>query len=90
MSSSENDLTEHYISSKTMATGGMLTVKCDQVRLPNGHISQREYVTHPGAVIVVPILPNGDVVLEKQFRYPLHQVLLSCPQVKLMQVKMYY
>jgi ADP-ribose pyrophosphatase len=79
----ENELTEHCIHSKTLASGVMLTVKCDEVRLPNGHISQREYVTHPGAVLVVPILPNGNVVLEKQFRYPLHQVFIELPAGKI-------
>lgn len=77
------DLTEHLISSETFASGGMLTVKRDQVRLPNGHTSQREYVTHPGAVVVVPILPNGNVILERQFRYPLHQVFIELPAGKI-------
>ncbi len=77
------DLTEHCISSEVMASGGMLTVKRDQVRLPNGHTSQREYVTHPGAVAVVPLLANGNVVLEKQFRYPLHQVFIELPAGKI-------
>lgn len=77
------DLAEHCISSKVIATGGMLTVKCDQVRLPNGHSSQREYVTHPGAVLVVPILPDGNIVLEKQFRYPLNQVFIELPAGKI-------
>ncbi len=77
------DLTEHYISSQTIASGGMLTVKRDQVRLPNGNTSQREYVIHPGAVVVVPILPNGNVILEKQFRYPLHQVFIELPAGKI-------
>ena len=77
------DLTEHYISSETIATGGLLTVKCDQVRLPNGNVSQREYVMHPGAVVVVPLLPNGNVVLEKQFRYPLHQIFIELPAGKI-------
>jgi ADP-ribose pyrophosphatase len=77
------DLTEHLISSETIASGGMLTVKRDQVRLPNGNISQREYVTHPGAVVVVPLLPNGNVILEKQFRYPLHQVFIELPAGKI-------
>jgi ADP-ribose pyrophosphatase len=77
------DLTEHCISSQTIASGGMLTVKCDQVRLPNGNISQREYVLHPGAVVIVPILPNGHVVLERQFRYPLHQVFIELPAGKI-------
>jgi len=77
------DLTEHCISSQTIASGGMLTVKCDQVRLPNGNISQREYVMHPGAVVIVPILPNGNVVLERQFRYPLQQVFIELPAGKI-------
>ncbi len=77
------DLTEHCISSETIATGGMLNVKRDQVRLPNGHTSQREYVTHPGAVVVVPILPSGNIILERQFRYPLHQVFVELPAGKI-------
>ena len=77
------ELTEHCIHSDTIADGGMLTVKRDQVRLPNGHESQREYVLHPGAVVVVPLLPNGRVVLEKQFRYPLHQVFVELPAGKI-------
>ncbi len=77
------DLTEHFISSQTVASGGMLTVKCDQVRLPNGNVSQREYVMHPGAVLIVPLLPNGNVVLEKQFRYPLQQVFIELPAGKI-------
>ncbi len=77
------DLSELCISSQTLASGGMLTVKRDQVRLPNGNTSQREYVIHPGAVVVVPILPNGNVVLEKQFRYPLHQVFIELPAGKI-------
>ena len=77
------DLTEHCISSETIASGGMLNVKRDQVRLPNGHSSQREYVVHPGAVVVVPQLPNGNIILEKQFRYPLHQVFIELPAGKI-------
>jgi ADP-ribose pyrophosphatase len=77
------DLTEHCISSDTIADGGMLTVKRDQVRLPNGHESQREYVLHPGAVVIIPLLANGNVVLEKQFRYPLHQVFIELPAGKI-------
>ena len=78
-----NDLTEHLLSSETIAAGGMLTVKRDQVRLPNGNISQREYVEHPGAVVVVPLLANGNVILEKQFRYAHHQVFIELPAGKI-------
>ncbi len=77
------DLTEHLISSETIASGGMLTVKRDQVRLPNGHTSQREYVLHPGAVVVVPVMENGNLLLEKQFRYPLRQVFIELPAGKI-------
>ena len=65
------DLIEHCVSSNTLVEGGILTVKRDQVRLPNGNLSQRDYVVHPGAVVIVAILANGNVVLERQFRYPL-------------------
>lgn len=78
-----DDLTEHCISSETIAAGGMLIVKRDQVRLPTGNLGQREYVMHLGAVVIVPILPNGNVVLEKQFRYPLHQVFIELPAGKI-------
>ena len=77
------DLTEHCITSETIAAGGMLTVKRDQVRLPNGNTSHREYVMHPGAVVIVPILANGNVILEKQFRYALQQVFIELPAGKI-------
>jgi ADP-ribose pyrophosphatase len=83
MQSKNIDLIEHCIRSQTVVTGGMLTVKRDQVRLPNGNTSQREYVIHPGAVVVVPIFPNGNVVLERQFRYPLNRVLIELPAGKI-------
>ncbi|MDZ4141213.1 MAG: NUDIX hydrolase [Methylotenera sp.] len=83
MQVSDKDLIEHCISSQTIVAGDMLTVKCDQVRLPNGNISQRDYVIHPGAVVIVPILPNGNVVLERQFRYPLRQVFIELPAGKI-------
>lgn len=77
------DLTEHCISSEIMAQGDLLRVKRDAVRLPNGNTSHREYVMHPGAVVVVPLLANGNVVLERQFRYPLHQVFIELPAGKI-------
>ena len=76
-------LTEHQVSSETIAAGGMLHVKRDQVRLPNGNLAQREYVLHPGAVVVVPLLANGHVILERQFRYPLQRVFIELPAGKI-------
>jgi ADP-ribose pyrophosphatase len=81
--STEHHLFEHMVSSETIASGGMLNVKRDQVRLYNGNTSQREYVIHPGAVVVVPMLSNGNVILERQFRYPLHQVFIELPAGKI-------
>ena len=77
------DLTEYFVSSEVLAQGNLLTVNCDQVRLSNGHIAEREYVIHPGAVIIVPILGNGNVILERQFRYPLSQVFIELPAGKI-------
>lgn len=74
---------EQCVSSDTLAEGGMLTVKHDKVQLSNGQQSYREYVIHPGAVVVVPILPNGYVVLERQFRYPLRQIFIELPAGKI-------
>lgn len=79
----EHHLVEYMVSSQTIVSGGMLTVKRDQVRLPNGNTSQREYVIHPGAVVVVPMLPNGNVILEKQFRYALNKVFIELPAGKI-------
>ncbi|SNR96352.1 ADP-ribose pyrophosphatase [Methylobacillus rhizosphaerae] len=79
----DQDLAELTLSSETIAEGGMLLVKRDQVRVPSGAISQREYVIHPGAVLVIPILDNGKLLLERQFRYPLSQVFIELPAGKI-------
>lgn len=77
------NLIEICLSSEVIAQGGMLIVKRDQVRLPSGANSQREYVMHPGAVLVVPVLDNGNILLERQFRYPLNQVFIELPAGKI-------
>lgn len=77
------DLTEQCIDSEILAQGNLLTVLRDTVQLPNGNISAREYVQHPGAVVIVALLPNGNVVLERQFRYPLRQVFIELPAGKI-------
>ena len=76
-------LIETCIASEIIASGGMLTVRRDKVLLPNGHQTEREYVEHPGAVVVVALLANGNVVLEKQFRYPLNDVFIELPAGKI-------
>lgn len=77
------DLTENCIQSDILAQGKLLTVRNDTVALPNGHLSFREYVQHPGAVLVVPLLADGRLLLERQFRYALGQVFIELPAGKL-------
>jgi ADP-ribose pyrophosphatase len=79
----DKHLIETTISSEILAQGKMLTVRYDQARLPNGTVSGREYVTHPGAVVVVALTVDGGVVLERQFRYPLKQVFIELPAGKI-------
>ena len=66
-----------------MFDGTLLHVRRDRVRLPNGATATREYVVHPGAVLVVPILDDGRLVLERQFRYPVGRVMLEFPAGKI-------
>jgi len=61
----------------------MLLVKRDQVLLPSGGTSQREYIIHPGAVVIVAVLNSGHLVLERQFRYPLNRVFTELPAGKI-------
>ena len=79
----DQHLTETMVSSAVLAQGKMLTVRYDEARLPNGTISGREYVMHPGAVAVVALTAEGGVVLERQFRYPLRQVFIELPAGKI-------
>ncbi|MDP2028379.1 MAG: NUDIX hydrolase, partial [Thiobacillus sp.] len=58
-------------------------VKRDRVRLPNGNESTREYLIHPGAVVIIPVFENGDVLLERQHRYPLHRDFIEFPAGKI-------
>ncbi|AKR42866.1 NUDIX domain-containing protein [Methylophilus sp. TWE2] len=82
-SNDDQHLVETTVSSEIMAQGKMLTVRYDEARLPNGVISGREYVTHPGAVVVIALTQTGGVVLERQFRYPLKQVFIELPAGKI-------
>jgi ADP-ribose pyrophosphatase len=76
-------LKETLVSSEELFKGKFLHAKRDTVRLPDGKHATREYVVHPGAVVVVPLLDDGQVVLERQFRYPIGQVMIELPAGKL-------
>ena len=76
-------LTELAIDSKDILTDGFLHAKRDTVRLPDGNRSTREYIVHPGAVMIVAQLDNGQLVLERQYRYPMQAVMIEFPAGKL-------
>ena len=76
-------LRETRVESQQVYKGHFLDVRRDVVRLPNGHNTQREYIVHPGAVMVVPILDDGRLVVERQYRYPVQAVMIEFPAGKL-------
>ena len=79
----EKKLREVQVESENIFDGVILNVKRDQVRLPNGHKSVREVIRHVGAVCVVPVTEDGRVVVERQYRYPIDQVITEIPAGKL-------
>ena len=76
-------LREVQVSSEAVYEGHFLKVRRDVVRLPDGKQSAREYIVHPGAVMIIPILDNGRLLLERQYRYPLGRVILEFPAGKI-------
>jgi ADP-ribose pyrophosphatase len=76
-------LIETPVGSEELLRGNFLHVLRDTVRLPDGHHATREYVIHPGAVMIVAQLDDGRVVLERQYRYPVKSVMLEFPAGKL-------
>jgi ADP-ribose pyrophosphatase len=76
-------LIESEISSESKFKGVLLEVRADRVCLPNGNESIREYIQHPGAVVILAFLPNGNLLFERQFRYPLRRVFLELPAGKI-------
>ena len=76
-------LREVRTGSEEIFDGVILHVQRDTVRLPNGSETIREVIRHIGAVCVIPVLDNGDVIMERQYRYPLDRVILEIPAGKL-------
>lgn len=77
------DLTEKQLDSQVMYNGNFIEVLKDAVLLPDGSTSTREYITHPGAVAMLALLDNGKLVMERQFRYPLHREFIELPAGKI-------
>ncbi len=76
-------LTESFIEGSQTYDGHFLKIHCDKVKLPDGKTAYREYIKHPGAVVILPLFPDGTVLLERQFRYPLHKAIIEFPAGKL-------
>lgn len=87
MSSDDRHLIEVPQGSQELFKGHFLHAFRDTVRLPDGRSAVREYVKHPGAVMIIPLLPQPDgsvrVVIERQYRYPVQQVMIEFPAGKL-------
>lgn len=82
MTDKPSDFTETQLSSKTVYRGRLLELREDEVRLPDGRSARREYVRHPGAVAMLPLLDAQTVVLVRQFRYPLGRHFYEIPAGK--------
>ena len=76
-------LREDTVSSEQVYRGHFLDLRRDVVRLPDAALATREYIVHPGAVMVVPLLEDGRLVMERQWRYPLAHATLEFPAGKL-------
>jgi len=76
-------LAEQTLDARRAWQGSFLHVYQDRVRCPDGHEATREYLRHPGAVMMVPLLDDGAVVIERQYRYPLRRSFIELPAGKI-------
>lgn len=83
MLTADAQLRETPLARTELLHGHFLHVVRDSVRLPSGHETTREYVLHPGAVMVIGLLDDGRVVMERQFRHPMQAVMIEFPAGKL-------
>lgn len=79
----DTDLRERLISREDAFTGNLLKVKKDKILLPNNHESYREYIVHNGACAIVCVNDKDEVLLERQYRYPMGKVVIEIPAGKL-------
>lgn len=79
----DDPLAEQTLDSRIAFEGVFLRLFVDHVRTADGHESTREYVRHPGAVMMIPLLDDGQVILERQYRYPLGRSLIEFPAGKI-------
>jgi ADP-ribose pyrophosphatase len=79
----DKHLVETRIDGELVYDGHFLKIQRDTIALPDGQQTKREFVLHPGAVVILPLLDDGTVLMERQFRYPLHQVFIEFPAGKI-------
>ena len=79
----KGDFTEIRVDGRLAYDGMLLKLHEDTVRLPDGKLSRREWVRHPGAVVMIPLLDEKTVILERQYRYPLQRHFLELPAGKM-------
>ncbi|HAT33578.1 MAG TPA: ADP-ribose pyrophosphatase [Janthinobacterium sp.] len=79
----DTHLRESKVDGELVYEGGFLTVQSDRVTLPDGKVTRREYIRHPGAVVILALFDDGRVLLERQFRYPLDRVFIEFPAGKI-------
>lgn len=82
MAANDAHLEETRQSGARVYQGALLDVRRDTVTLPDGGTAIREYIVHPGAVLIVPVLADGMLVVERQHRYPLNRVFVEFPAGK--------
>ncbi|WP_240596837.1 NUDIX domain-containing protein [Rhodohalobacter barkolensis] len=81
--SDESKLFEETITSSHVFDGTLLQVYVDEVKLPDGSTSTRDWIKHPGASAVVPVFEDGTIMLLKQFRYPAQKLFIEVPAGKI-------
>ncbi len=77
------DLKETRLDSRLAYDGGFIKVYKDSARMPDGSVSTREYIAHPGAVAVLALLDNGNLIMERQFRYAAQREFVEIPAGKI-------
>lgn len=75
-------LEEKTIHSELIYQGRLLKIMRDQVELPDGGISHREYILHPGAAVILPVLDTGEILMVEQYRHALKRTFLELPAGK--------
>ena len=78
-----DNLSEKKLTSKTIFEGRIFSIYYDTVELPDGNVAGRELLRHRGAVCIIPVTDDGKVIIEKQFRYPVDQIITEIPAGKL-------